>query len=223
VASVVLVALSVLGACALGPRLEPVSAPADLSVTVTEAGIRLTLLPNTWSAYPSDLARYFTPIEVRIENARDKNLLLRLEDFAALDDSRQQYRAVPPAEVGRTVSWSPDSFKPADARAANRLAGPWYPYRTRYWGPYYGPYYGPYGPWGYWDPYYPYYWPRPYPQDVLTLGLREGPLLPGASLRGFVYFQRATARGNMLTVSWTPHLADGTALPALSTQFHIVR
>jgi hypothetical protein len=221
-AAVGLVGLLVLSACAAGPRLEPVVDPAQRSVTLAETGVRLTVLPNTWSAYPGDLPQHFTPIEVRIENMRDDELLIRLEDFAALDEARQQYRALPPGEVAQVVSGGADN-DPAHEPAALRLAGPWYPYRSRYWAPYWGPYYGPYGPWGYWGPYYPYYWGRPFPQDVLTLGLREGSLLPGAGLQGFLYFQRATARGNSLTVSWTPRLSSGTALPTLSTRFRIVR
>jgi hypothetical protein len=100
------------------------------------------------------------------------------------------------------------------------VAGPWYPYRPRYW----GPYYGPYGPWWYSDPYsYPYGWPRPSAQNVLTLALRDGRLLPGASIQGFLYLQRVTTQANLLTVSWTPRLASGTPLATLSAQFRIVR
>lgn len=209
--------LSLLGACAVGPRLEPVGVPASPNVTVTGSDVRLTVSPNTWAAYPEDLSQHFTPMEVRIENARDEDVVIRLEDFAALDDGRQQYRALPPGEVARAVTGG------ADRGDALLLAGPWYPYRPWRWAPYYGPYYG----WGYWDPYYPYYWPyywaRPFPRAVLTLAVREGPIIPGASIQGFLYFQRATARGNSLTVSWTPHLVDGTALPTLSTEFRIVR
>jgi hypothetical protein len=53
--------------------------------------------------------------------------------------------------------------------------------------------------------------------------MREGRLLPGASIQGFLYFQQATARGNLLTVSWTPRLAGGTVLETLAAQFRIVR
>jgi hypothetical protein len=62
-----LVALSLLCACAAMPRLEPAAAPEQPGVTLTEAGVRLTLLPNTWSAYPGDLPRYYTPIHLQIE------------------------------------------------------------------------------------------------------------------------------------------------------------
>ncbi len=217
------VGLATLSACAVGPRLEPVAVPGVPSVTVTESGVRLTVFPNTWSAYPGDLPQYFTPLEVRIENARDEELAIRLEDFVALDDGRQQYRALPPGEVARAVSGGARDVGPGNTRDAIQVAGPWSPHRRPYRAPYYWPYYGPYGAWGYWDPYYPYSWARPAPRDVLTLGLREGPLLPGANVQGFLYFQQATARGSTLAVSWVPRLANGTPLPALSAQFRIVR
>jgi hypothetical protein len=101
------------------------------------------------------------------------------------------------------------------------VAGPWYPYWPRFW----SPYYGPYGSGWYSDPYYsyPYRWPQLSAQNVLILGLREGRLLPGASIQGFLYLQHATARGNLLTVSWTPRFAGGAPLQTLSAQFRIVR
>lgn len=204
----------------MGPRLESVTAPAEPGVTLAEGAIRWTVLPNTWSAYPSDLARYFTPVQVKIENARSDEVEIRYEDFVALDDTHQQYRAVPPGEVARAVSGALGPAGPTGAPAPVLLAGPWYrPYWPRYWGPYYG-----YGPWWYPDPYYsPYAWPGPSAQEVLTLGLREGRLLAGANVEGFLFLQHATGRGAFLTVSWTPRLPTGARLTTLSTRFRIVR
>jgi hypothetical protein len=190
-------------------------------VTLAEGGVRLTLLPNTWSAYPSDLSQYYTPLEVQIDNLLAEEVQVRYEDFLALDDANRQYRAVPPGEVARAMSGSLRPSGPALAGSGPMLvAGPWYPYGPRPW----GPYYGPYGPWWYSDPYsYPYGWARPSAQNILTLGLREGRLLPGAGIQGFLYLQRATIQASLLTVSWTPRLAGGTPLPTLKAQFHIVR
>jgi hypothetical protein len=214
-------ALGLLGGCAAGPHLISVVAPSEPGVTLTDAGIRLTVLPNAWSAYPWELPRYYTPVEITIENMREDEVQIGYEDFLALDDGNRQYRAVPPAEVARAMSGSLAPSGPTRGPQPILVAGPWYPYRSWYWGPYYGPYYGP---WWYSDPYYyPYAWPRAIAQDVLTLGLREGRLLPGASVNGFVYFQQATARGSLLTVSWTPRLASGAPLATLSAQFRIVR
>ena len=205
-----------LGACASGPRLDSVAAPSEPSVTLTEGGIRLTILPNTWSSYPGNLARYYTPVEIRIQNTRDEEVQIRYEDFVALDDRKNQYRAVPPAEVARALFGALDRFGPTGGPHPLLLAGPWFPYGPRYW--------GPYGPWGYWDPYYyPYVWPRSGAQDVLLLGLRSGPLLPAASVQGFLYFQQATTQATSLTLSWTPRSPSGAPLATLATQFRIIR
>ena len=218
---VLLLGLSLLCACAVGPRLEPVAGPTQPGVTLAEGGVRLTLLANTWSAYPSDLPRYYIPLEVQIENLLVEEVQVRYEDFLALDDANHQYRAVPPGEVARAMSGGLRPSGPGLAGPSPMLvAGPWYPYRPRSW----GPYYGPYGPWWYSDPYsYPYGWPRPAGQNVLTLALRDGRLLPGASIQGFLYLQRATTQAHLLTVSWTPRLAGGTPLATLTAQFRIVR
>ena len=58
---------------------------------------------------------------------------------------------------------------------------------------------------------------------MLTLALREGRLLAGASVEGFLFLQHATGRGAFLTVSWTPRPANGGPFTALSARFRIVR
>ena len=209
-----------LGACAGSPRLEVVSAQAASEGALSVDGVRLTLFPDAWSAYPSDLSRYFTPLGVLIENGRADEVQVRYEDFVCVDDGNRQYRAVPPGEVARAVSGGLLPANPGRGVSPVLVAGPWRPYWPHSW----RPYYGPYGPW--WsDPYYPYpsAWPRPAAQDVLTLGVREGRVLPGASVQGFLFFQQATARGSFLTVSWSPRLAGGTPLAPVSTRFRIVR
>jgi hypothetical protein len=122
---VLFLGLTLLCACAAGPRLEPVAAPMQPGVTLAEAGVRLTLLPNTWSAYPGDLSRYYTPLEIQIENLLAEEVQVRYEDFLALDDSNHQYRAVPPGEVARAMSGSLRPVRPALPESGPMLvAGP---------------------------------------------------------------------------------------------------
>jgi hypothetical protein len=191
---------------------------------MTDAGVHFTVFPNTWSAYPLDLWRYYTPVEVKIENTRNEEVPIRYEDFVALDDGQQQYRAVQPAEVARAVFGLSNLSPPLSRPRPDLLAGPWYPYGRGYWG---GPFYRPYGPWWYYDPYYypyyPYAWPGSGARDVLALGLREGRLLPGANVQGFLFFQQATARGTALTLTWTPRSDTGPPLASFSAPFGIVR
>lgn len=226
-----LLAVVVLTACA-GPRLELAATPTQPSVTLTDAGISLTILPNTWTGYPADLGRYYTPVEIRIENDRRDEILVRFGDFLAVDEARNQFRAVEPAEVARALFGGRQRYgnlgrpwgwhRPPPARLL-AFHDPWwwrYPYWPyRYWPPFYSPSY----PYPYFDPGPPYPWPRTTAYDILTLGLREGRVLPGARVEGFLYLQQATEKGNLLTLSWTPMGADGKSLTTFSSQFRIIR
>lgn len=190
------------GGCA-GPRLEPVTGPPTAEIVAAEAGLRLTILPNAWSGYPADLSSYFTPIAVRIENQRSEDVQVRYEDFVAVDNDRIQYRALPPNEVAQAVtsgSW------------------PWYPYREPFLYPYY-----PFYPYGFYGPYYPSGWYSRSAQDIFTLALHEGRILPGATIQGVLYLQLATGHGTSLTFTWTPPGPDGKPLATLSAQLRIVR
>jgi len=225
--------MAVLTACA-GPRLEVAAAPSQPSVTLADADIRLVILPNTWKGHPSDLGQYYTPVEVRIENDRSDEIQVRYGDFLAVDEAQNQYRAVAPAEVARALFGGRRPPRPPRASLAawagtrppvRTVHGPWWPspfWPYRPWSPWY-PYYSPYYPSPYYDPYYPYARPRATGYDILTLGLREGRILPGARVQGFLYLQQATQKGTLLTLSWTPVTADGKPLATLSTEFRIVR
>jgi hypothetical protein len=223
-----LLGLIALTACA-GPRLEVATAPSQPSVTLSDASIHMTLLPNTWSGYPSDLNRSYTPVEIKIQNDRTEEILLRYADFLAIDEASNQYQAVPPGEVAQALfgsrlprgdpGWGYAGRGPARGWLL-AWHGPWWP--------------GPW-PYGFWYPYsshydpdpffyeYPYRWPRALAYDILTLGVREGRILPGARVEGCRFLQQATQKGNLLTLSWTPASADGKPLATLSSQFRIVR
>jgi hypothetical protein len=90
-----------------------------------------------------------------------------------------------------------------------------------YWG---GPWFYPpyYGDWVYgWGP--TYYPSRP-STDVLSLGLPEGVLPPGARVSGFLYFKRATAaQQGGLDLSWDTHDArTGATLGTLHVPLDVV-
>ncbi|MGD0265364.1 MAG: hypothetical protein ABSD47_10515 [Candidatus Methylomirabilota bacterium] len=225
----ILLTILAISGCA-GPHLEVAGAPTRPSVSLAEADIQLTILPNAWNGYPSDLTRQYTPVQVQIENDRTDEIQVHYSDFLAVDDVRHQYRAVAPAEVARALFGArpPDGDPPA--QDGRRLPprppllagpGPWWPsgyWPYRPWYPYYGPFYP--------EPFYsdyPYWWYRPTGYDILARGLREGRVLPGARVQGFLYFQLATQTGSLLTLTWTPVSADGKSLAPFSALFRIVR
>jgi hypothetical protein len=99
---------------------------------------------------------------------------------------------------------------------------PYYGFGVGYWG----------GPWAY-PPYYgdwvygwgPDYYPQRPSTDVLSLGLPEGVLPPGARVSGFLYFKRATsAHGGALELSWDAHDArTGAALGVIKLPLEVVQ
>ena len=205
-----------------GPRLEFAGAPGQPAMSLVGAGLQLTLLPNTWDGYPTALGRYYTPIEVHIQNDRPEEIQIRYEDFLAVDDAQIQYRAVAPAEVVRAISGG--AAMPDTRRLGLLLAssGPWWPspaWPYRRWYPY-GSYW-PYGPSPYYYDYYP--WPQATGYDILARALREGPVLSGARVEGFLYLQLATQRASTLTLSWTPKGPSGQPLATLRSEFRVVR
>ncbi len=211
--------LAMLVAGCAGPRLEFAGAPGQPVLTLAEAGLRLTLLPDTWNGHPTDLRRYYTPIEVHIENDRGEEIQIRYQDFLAVDDAQTQYRAVAPSEVVRGLygaAW-PGTRGPLLASSGPWWPSPGWPYRA--WYPS-GPYY-PFGPW----PYYYDYYPRPQATgyDILARALREGPVLPGSRVEGFLYLQLATERASTLTLSWMPKGPSGQPLATLQAQFRVIR
>jgi hypothetical protein len=88
------------------------------------------------------------------------------------------------------------------------------------------------GPWFY-PPYYsdwvfgwgPGYYPQQPSTDVLSLGLPEGVLPPGARVSGFLYFKRATAaHQGALELSWDVHDArTGAALGVVKVPLEVVQ
>lgn len=215
-ALVVLLPIGALSACA-GPRLEVAGAPSQPSVTLTEAEIGLTVRPHAWTGYPSDLSQYYTPVKVLIENNRPGEIQVRYRDFLAVNNARNQYRAVDPAEVARALYGSRGPLRPR----LYAFSDPWWSYPYPYWHPYYYPFYSPFYPYPY-LPDYPFGFPRSPAYDVLTRALREGPVLPGARVSGFLYLQMVSHTAQLLTLSWTPVDADGKPLATFRTEFRVV-
>jgi hypothetical protein len=98
---------------------------------------------------------------------------------------------------------------------------PYYGWGVGYWG----------GPWVYPPWYYdwvvtwgPAYYPAQPSPDVLSLGLPEGVLPPGAHVSGFLYFKRATgSRQGALDLSWDVHDArSGAPLAQVHVPLEVV-
>jgi hypothetical protein len=226
---VLAVGLAALLAGCAAPRLEFLGAPAQVDLTLADAGLQLTLAPNTWTGYPTDLSRYYTPLQIGIQNDRSDEIQVRYEDFVAVDEIQTQYRAVAPTEVVRALFGRGAGLGAAGEAPLLALHGPWRPYYRWPYSPWYshgwyGPY-GPYGPFSWPSPYYYEYsaWPQGTGYDILARAVREGRILPGARIEGFLYLQLATQRASTLSLSWTPKDPGGQPIATLRSQFRVVR
>jgi hypothetical protein len=139
------------------------------------------------------------------------------------------------AAVGRAVAPAGGHYvgAPGGARGWGYRGGGWHGYRpiggVRPWFGFGIGYWG--GPWAY-PPYYydwvfawgPTYYPARPSEDVLTLGMPEGVLPPGARVSGFLYFKRATAQHQgALDLGWDIHDAQtGAPLGSLHLPLEVV-
>ncbi len=194
-------------ACAT-PRLVPLTpageAPQE-GVIVRAAGLALTALPADWPGYPGDLARSVTPLPLALANEGAAPVLVRFEDFLLLDSGNWEYRVLSPLEVVSILYGSAPSR--SDIVPAFHL----HQHPLFFHGFLGDPYY-PYSPYYAWAP---SAWPPG--RDILRLALREGRVLPGHRVEGFLFFQHATTGAGPFTLSWIPRDPEtGRALATLS-------
>lgn len=207
----VLSSLLAAGLAACGtPRLVPLAPagePPQEGVAVRAAGLALRALPADWSGYPRDLPRSVTPLLLVLANEGGAPVLVRFEDFLLLDSGNREYRALSPLQVVTVLYGSAPSR--SDILPAFHL----HRHPLFFHGFLSDPFFYPY--------YYPYYAPAPHAwppgRDILRLALREGRVLPGHRVEGFLFFQHATAGAGPFTLSWNPRDPEtGQALATLS-------
>jgi len=205
--SLVLSSLLAAGLAACGtPRLVPLAPAGEVpqeGVAVRAASLALTAAPAAWPGYPGDLARSVTPLLLVLANEGGAPVLVRFEDFLLLDGGNREYRVLSPLEVVTVLYGS--------ALSRSAILPAFHLHRHPFFSPYSYPYH----------PNYPYDAPAPYGRppgrDILRLALREGRVLPGHRVEGFLFFQHATAGAGPFTLSWIPRDPEtGQAMATLS-------
>ncbi|HEU5394457.1 MAG TPA: hypothetical protein VFV36_06590, partial [Candidatus Methylomirabilis sp.] len=187
--------------------LAPAGEAPPEGASVRAAGMVLRALPAAWPGSPADLARSVTPLLLALANEGAAPILVRFEDFLLLDGGSRQYRVLSPLEVVTILYGSPP------ARAGILPAFHLQRHPFLFHGFFADPFPYPYDPW-YYGP-VPYAWPPG--RDILRLALREGRVLAGHRVEGFLFFQHATAAAGPFTLSWTPREPEtGRALTTLS-------
>ncbi len=193
------VVLLLLAGCASGAR--PPAADADApgrTGSATLPDVEIVARAGAWRGWPSELARFVTPIHVTVVNLGSAPVRLSHDDFA-LTLADRRLAAVLPAEVRGTVYQPP----PAPRSSAGFLLGADNARPHRDW----------VAPGSAWsveaDPSAlvgePYALPS---SDMLDHALREGVLPPGGTASGFVYFERGPRGGQ---IELTARLVDALA------------
>ncbi|MBN1208885.1 MAG: hypothetical protein JXB05_28765 [Myxococcaceae bacterium] len=172
------------------PGAVPVSEDENAAVTGAH-GVRLVAYGSSWEARPRDVERYFTLVQVRLENASGRPLSIRYAGFEL--EGKERHVARKPEELGEIIAARVRRFRPASDVYRSRLP----PRTARAVTPSdavdstYNSYNGT-------TPYTPppcHTCPSEFDaaalpsQDMLRLALAEGPLESGQVRDGFLYFE----------------------------------
>ncbi len=159
-----------LTACAQ-PALVP-DVPGAAGPIIQEVpGLQVAVEIGAWNARPSSLPDTVLPLLVTLSNTGNRPLTVARQDFALLDPVNRQYASIHPADVaamfggggGSGVGITP-SVGVAGSSGGHSVFG--------------GGLGVTFGSWG------------TDTRDIIPLALAEGPVHPGATVRGFLYYPR---------------------------------
>jgi hypothetical protein len=216
--SLLLATIALAGGCyarlpPLGPSNPEQIVQNDPHSAATEAGsVRITVHPDDWRGYPSDLDEYVTPVELFVENGSAREIVIRHTLFSLGLPNGFRYDALAPAELRRFLT-------PRGYYGANG-----------YW------YYGAFGvyPWpGLYIPgrhYYPYLWwgdpwfgpsplPPPPPPRPSVAPTPPGTLAPGGKVSVLVFFPVPANSLGSFTFEAQIMGSDGTTLGNIRVPF----
>jgi hypothetical protein len=165
-----LLAAGWLGACAQ-PVLVPDTPAAAGPLFQEVSGLAITVEADAWRARPSGLTDTVIPLLVTVRNTGTLPVAVARQDFALLDQGNRQYSPIPAADVaamyggggGSGVAVSPSIGFGGYSGGRSWMGG------------------GlgmTFGSWG------------GDVRDIIPLALADGPIQPGAEVRGFLYFPR---------------------------------
>lgn len=176
-------------------------------------GVNIAVTPSYWPWTPRNLGDYVTPYYIRITNNSNKTIVLDYEDIIIFDQFKNQFTPMSPDTVASifntgtgTVAYSGGYSYPRLSVGVGYGFGGGYGRRYGYGGyrrGYYGPRVGVYG----YAPVYSYpppvaYYSKPVnTSDILTQALPLGPIHPGATISGYLYFRDATEQASQITLN----------------------
>ena len=189
-------AVAAISACTK-PTLAPSGPPGTGAITKEMAGLRISVEAKAWHGRPRDLAKRVLPFLFILRNTGPNAVIITRMDFVLLDDSSRQYLPLPPSEVVTMLGGRADgaSVSPSVGVSGSSAGG-------TVFGVGLGIVLGG---------------SAADTRDIIPQALAEGPILPGAEVKGFLYFQQPAPGFKSLRLVAVPR--DLAGQPRLEFEF----
>lgn len=148
-------------------------------ITKKIGGVSVSVQTHEWQFNPPELEQYFTPFLFLIRNETENKISVNLKGIFLVDPAGNQLKPLPPYEVEKSLMDRGYVMTPS-AHLGIGMGG-----HHSFFGM---------------GLEFPLNSPRPMGSDIASLSLPEGDVLPGAAVRGFVYFQRTAPAGESLKI-----------------------
>jgi len=220
-----------LSGCASGLYGGQIAQPIPTTLT-GEDGVTIAVTPSFWPWDPKNLSDYVTPYYVKITNNSDKTIILDYEDIVIFDQFKTQYTPLAPDTVASIFNASAPTAYQGGYSYPSLSVGVGFGFGGGYGRRGYG--YRGYGRRGYgsgvgiysYTPVYysspPAYYSNPVnTSDILTQALSLGPVHPGATITGYLYFRDTIAEASQITLDIGYNAEGSTKETILSFPFDL--
>ncbi len=139
-----------------------------------DGSVKIKVRANAWEGYPPDLPDYILPLYLEIHNISMDTVEIDLKDIVLVDDRGNQLNALEPKDVAEAVRGGYG----IGVAIGFTYGSPHWEHSLLLGGP---TYYG-------------------YADEVINRAFIPGRVLPGAKLKGFVYFQKIPDEARRVTL-----------------------
>ncbi len=175
--------------------------PQNISTPKLANKVNFSISANVWKGEPKRLRRHLIPFFIEVQNNTDKNIIISEADFILLDENRNQFNALSPERAANIVKSAEQKRFRIYPRISIGIGTSFHHDRFHYYGHHHHPFYRPYY---YYDDYpYPYYRRQDYEpdlEDIYAKALSTGVIRPGATLSGYIFFNKISRDTKELTL-----------------------
>jgi len=210
-----------------GQQLPPIP-----TTNIAEDGVTISVTPSFWPWDPKNLQNYVATYYVKITNNSNKTIILDYEDIVLFDQFKTQYTPLSPETVASIFNTSSGttyqggySYPQVSVGVGFGFGGGYYG-RRGYGRRGYRRGYRSLGIYGYSPLYYypppPAYYSNPVStSNILTQALILGPVHPGATVTGYLYFRHTIAEASQVTLDIGYNAEGSTKENVLSFPFDL--